>query len=449
FGRVENDSDQWGYFYFPTPLAPNLTKHTSQPFQGIIFSHEEGFYNQTIRLGLTSSNPEAIIKYTRDGSTPGMASLTYQTPIQLSSPTVIRAVEVVNGIIPDKGQARMFIVNHPQSGLPVISLTTDPVNLWDDTQGIYVTGTNGIRGNGPETDPPRNWNQDWERPTLMTYFDENGEIQVKQQVGIKIFGGWSRAFDQKSLSIYARKKYGKGSLDYRFFKEKNIESFESINLRNSGNDWSGADGIMMRDGVLQNIGIGRMNIDYQAYQPAEVYLNGEYWGIHNIREKLNEHYVADNHQENRDAIDLLEGYGTVNSGSSKDYFEMINWLENHHLSSAQNYQEAAEMIDIDHFIDYQIIQIYIDNRDWPGNNIKFWKPHRVGGKWRWILFDTDFGFGIWGQSPADNTIRFAREPNNTGWPNPSWSTFIFRKLLENNQFRLAFAQRFNYHLNTT
>ena len=87
-------------------------------------------------------------------------------------------------------------------------------------------------------------------------------------------------------------------------------------------------------------------------------------------------------------------------------------------------------IDIENFIIYQVAQIYFDNTDWPGNNIKFWRPEN--GKWKWILYDTDFGFGIWGNNNyQNNTLSFALQSNGPGWPNPPWSTLLFRRLVQN------------------
>ena len=122
-----------------------------------------------------------------------------------------------------------------------------------------------------------------------------------------------------------------------------------------------------------------------------------------------------------------------------DYINLINYIESHEINDLHVQNAIANWIDIQSFLTYQAFQIYIDNRDWPGNNIKFWRDNRVGGKWRWILYDTDFGFGIWDPNAYTfNTLGFALESNGPDWPNPPWSTFLFRKLMENDQFKFSF-----------
>jgi hypothetical protein len=147
-----------------------------------------------------------------------------------------------------------------------------------------------------------NFWQDWERKAHMELYDLDGVKQIDQDVGLKIFGAWSRAHAQKSFSLFARKEYGKGSLEYKFFRDKPIGKFESIVLRNGGNDWSRA---IIRDG-LTSILVSDMDLDRSAFQPAVIYLNGEYWGILNIREKISDNYLEDNHFVDPDNVNLLE-----------------------------------------------------------------------------------------------------------------------------------------------
>ena len=144
---------------------------------------------------------------------------------------------------------------------------------------------------------PANWVRDWERPVNFEYFETGGERKVNKLVGTRLTGKCSRNYDSKSMALISREKYGENSIDYRFFHDKNISSFKSIVLRNSGNDFRST---MLRDGFMQSLLIGRMDIDYQAYQPTIVFLNGEYRGILNLREKMDEYYVESNYGINSD-----------------------------------------------------------------------------------------------------------------------------------------------------
>ena len=232
---------------------------------------------------------------------------------------------------------------------------------------------------------------------------------------MKIFGGWSRAFPQKSLSIFARSHLGPSSFNYPLFPGSGINEYEAFVLRNSGNDWEST---MMRDGFITSIA-DNLNIDHQRYRPALLFLNGEFWGIQNIREKVNEHFIASNHSIEPEHIDLLDIQGindeNIVHGTNADYQILLNYLDTQDINDPVVENALENWIDIESYMSYQAFQIFVDNRDWPGNNIKFWRDHRVGGKWRWILYDTDFGFSIWDSyAYTFNTLSFALDPYGPG-----------------------------------
>jgi hypothetical protein len=263
--------------------------------------------------------------------------------------------------------------------------------------------------------------------------------------GIKVYGAYSRMRDQKSVALFARKEYGKGSFEYKFFKNKPFNKFESIVLRNSGNDY---EGLRFQDCFLTGL-TDDMDIDKQAFQPAAVYLNGQYWGILNIREKVNEHYIANNHSVDPDKVNILEKEGELITGSNQTYQELLNFLDTHStLQDDNNFNFAVNNIDIDNYIQYQLTEIYINNRDWPGNNIKYWSTTSPSAKWRWILFDTDFGFGLNGDYSDFNTLEFALATDGPFWPNPPWSTLLLRRFVSNIGFRFNFINQYADRINT-
>ena len=272
-----------------------------------------------------------------------------------------------------------------------------------------------------------------------------GHRKISTDAGIKINGGCSRTFPQKSLGVYFRDKYGPDEIRYPLFDSKDVDRFKSIMLRNSGNDCNRT---QFQDAMMQTLVIGQMDIDYLGYTPAALYLNGVYWGVQNIREKSSEDYLYTNYQLDEDSIDMLEWQNSVIAGDNSDYDQLLDFLGSHNLSDQTNYNYVKQQIDMESYMDYQIAQIYFANQDWPGNNIKFWKPKRPGSTWRWLLFDTDFGFGLY-SSPDHNTLTFATETHGPDWPNPPWSTFLFRKLLESQEFRNRFVDKFGVYINST
>ncbi len=443
FGRLLNAPDDLVIFEVPTPDEPNGGNY----FQGlveheVVFSINQMFLVGSQQLALSGAGDNEQIRYTLDGSEPWAGSPDYVNPISITSNRVVRARIFRDDYLPGKIGTRTYLFENAHD-LPVVSVTTDPENLWDNETGIYVLGDDY------ENSFPffgANFWQDWERPASIEMMEPWGETVFSANCGIKIFGGWSRGQDQKSLSVFFRSSYGDPVMEYPLFETKPIDEFRSLVLRNSGNDWNNS---MIRDGMMTSL-MKNLDIDLQAYRPAVLYLNGQYWGIHNIREKTNEDFLEANHGIPAESIDLLELNAQVVEGSNADYLDMINFLENSDITLPENYDLIAERMDISNFVDYVIAQVYIDNQDWPGNNIKFWRSQEEGGKWRWILFDTDFGFSPWSDNNyLNNTLAFATHTNGPPWPNPPWSTFLLRKLLENPEFRDYFINRFADLMNTT
>lgn len=446
YGRNPSNTDQWNYCANPTPGSANTIDYGIGQSPKADYSLTAGRLASSAELILTGQN----IRYTTNGGEPNYSSPAYSQPLSINNTMIVKTKNHQDGFLPSETYANTYFFNEHSFTLPVVSISYTPDYFYNSTFGIYVRGTNGIEGN---CTGPANWNQPWERAAYFEYFDENGIKQISQPVGVKIFGGCSRSFtDQKSLSIYARGKYGDSDFDYFFFKEKpEIGRFKSLILRNSGND---VNDTQLRDAFLQALVKQSVDMDYQAYQPAIAYFNGAYMGIMNIREKTDEDYFWSNYALSEDSIDFLEGNlrsglsinYTAIRGTLDDIADIINFINSNSLVSDDNYNHVVSKIDLQEYLNYMAVQIYIANTDWPGNNLKFWKESD-NGKWRWMLYDTDFGFGY--ASYDHPTIDFAAETNGPDWPNPPWSTLLFRRLLENESFRKDFTRTILTLRNTT
>lgn len=436
------DLSTWHYCTEPTPGAQNTVVNATSINPQPAFSIAPGRYSQVDGLEILSSNTFGSVYYSTNGSTPFSSDQKVTGSFNFTSTTVIKARVFSDNLLPSLPAAATYFINEHPFTLPVVSISTNPVYLWDDMQGIYVRGTNGIQ---EKCSPwPTNWNQNWERAAYFEYFDQSGNRVAAQPVGIKIAGGCTRMADQKSLSIYARGKYGKGSFDYPFFKDKPLQdNYQSILIRNSGNDFNRS---MFRDIFMVGLTHGATDIDHQAYQPVIAYLNGDFIGLMNLREKTDEDYFFTNYGYTDDLIDFLEGSGSVIRGSNSSYNSMISFVQNNDMEDDNNYSKVISKIDKEEYINYLAFQTYLANTDWPGNNIKYWRPKN--GKWRWILYDTDFGFGLT-ESPTHNTLHFITEANGPSWPNPPWSTLLMRKLLENDSFKKEFVQTLLTHTYST
>jgi len=431
------------YFPFPTPGNQNNYTSTYRRAAGIHFDPVPGIYQSAQMINLSWHDVNAVIRYTLDGTEPDENSIIYTHQILVNKNTVIRTRIWADGYLPGWTETATYIISPPLS-LPVFSLVTDPVNLWDDVTGIYVEGTNGVTGYCSDT--PKNYNQDWERPVSMEYFGRSAERILQIDGGIKIHGGCSRGFNMKSLVFFARSEYGANEINYKFFEEKDLDWFKSLIFRNSGNDFQYT---MFRDGSIQAIAKGDMHVAGQAFQPSIVFLNGEYWGIHNLRERINENYISSNYNIPENDMDLLKSNWGVLAGDRIEYNKLLSYLDNHSLAVPANYQYVAGRIDIDEYINYLIAETYYANTDWPGNNQKYWRQRSTNGKWHWAIYDVDFSMGIYDFNPAIDMFTFVTEENGPDWPNPPWSTFLPRKLLESEEFRNKFISQYMMRLNTT
>lgn len=444
FGRSPDGGENWFYFGQATPGTSNKYSGFSGMIPDPTFSVEGGLFQGNVSVEIVHPYPFAMIRYTLDGSLPDSLSTLYSDEILLNSTGVIRARAFQENYLPSEVITQTYFINESTT-LPLVSISTNPENLWDDEIGIYVEGTNGISGYC--SSDPKNWNQPWERKINLELYENNGDLAFNIGAGMQIGGGCTRKYPQKTLAIYVRSEYGTSTIDYQIFSDKNISTFNNILLRNNGQDWWRG---MFRDGLMHTIVKNKMDIEWQAYRPSVLFLNGEYWGIHGIREKHNEHYLENNFGIDPDAIDILSGNANIKQGSATLYNNMISYIENHDMTNDEYYHWVETQMDIDEYQNYIIAEVYFANIDWPGGNIKYWRQHGEGHKWRWILFDTDLGFGahVMGQYDS-NSLENATSPEKTYYANSTWSTFLLRSLLKNETFRNSFIQRFATHMNFT
>lgn len=407
----------------------------------VAFSRPGGFYAQPVALTLAAES--VPIFYTTDGSKPTERARRYDgQPILIEKTTVVRAF-ARQGEVQSMVFTQTFFIGEPPTDLPIVSVAIAPAILFDPE--------NGIMRAGPEADlsradmPGANF---WTRKEFacnVEIFEADKRRVHNSPAGFRIFGGYSRTFPQKSVVLVARKKYGKKYFKHPVFGKGEGGKFKYLVLRNGGSDCAGAH---FRDELMSAL-TDDWDIEKQAHRPALLYLNGSYWGIYHIREKINARFLQENADVDKDSLDLIEHKQTVREGSLRSYRRLLDFIEKHDLAAPENYARVQAMMDVPNFCDHQIAQIYCHNTD-AGGNIRFWRPHRPGAKWRWILFDTDWGFGL--HDPAawrQNSLAFFTEADGPDWPNPPWSTFLLRNLLKNTEFRDFFVNRLCDRLNTS
>lgn len=402
------------------------------------FEPQGGVHDGPVSVALKAEEG-ARIYYSIDGSYPGSGSFRYKKPIDVKGTAVIRAFAVKDGKRSEV-VTNTFICDREYT-LAVVSIATNPENLWDFDKGIYVEG---CCADTIEPYVGANYWMDWEKPANIEMYDENGELCFNQGVAINLFGGFSRMLPQKSLAIFARSRYGDSRIRYPIFPERDSKKYKSFILRNSGGDFLRTH---LRDAFMTQLA-KPSGVAIQAYRPAVVFINGEYWGIQNIREKISEHYLKANFGVDKDNVDILRHNGVKRHGYSTNYKKLLAYLRNNDLSNDQKMGDLRVFMDVDDYIRYNIAEVYSDNRD-AGGNIRYWRERNDSAQWRWVFYDLDLGLG--NNNPSGykrNTLHKFTNANAEAWPDPSWSTFIIRKLLENKEVERQYINTFADHLNT-
>ncbi|MDR1372808.1 MAG: CotH kinase family protein [Dysgonamonadaceae bacterium] len=392
------------------------------------FTIPAGFYSQPVDVSFNQPAEGETIRYTTDGSEPDSLSIIFNgTPINLTKTTCIRAATFSSGSIQNKIATATYFVGERQFTLPVVSIVTDPDNLYDYETGIYTEGWRR----------PENYWWDWCRPANFEIFDSLGVQRLSQELDISCGGMYSREHAQKTLKISPRYKFGDNRLRYDFFESKKGKRYKDIQIRNSGNDYGST---MLRDGFMQTLIINRLDIDYLAYQPAVCFINGEYFGVENIRERSSKDYLYTNYDLEEGEFSLLDQYSVSTNGDWLDFRDYL--INSSNPASDAVYKYAQSKLDIESYIDYFISEMYYANYDWIVNNYKIWKPLFEDGLWRFILYDTDYGFGLMGNYDMDMVMWVFNH-------NENYMSIPMRQLIKNSTFLQKFIDRFCIHLSTT
>ncbi len=439
-GRDSETDDTVYYYQNTTPGETNDSTKLGAAIASPTFDRNGGYVGTTGTQVTIIPPKNSVVFYTTDGSVPTTRSQLYNNkPIEVNETVTIRAMAYREGYLPSEDVAISFIVGR-QHDIPVVCITSDEENLFGEDYGIFAYGKLYQPTAFPFKSKYTNFWQDWERPIHFDYIDENGEQVLSFNAGAKIFGQFSRACVQKSFTVNLRDKYGPTEVCYPFF-ENNINVFSSLVLRNGGQDSRAAH---IRDAFVAKAVIGEIDVDVMDYQPVAVYMNGEYYGLYDLRERVNADYIANHTGADPDKVDLIKGNNNVLDGSIDEYKELEAFLENNSLKNEENYKKACEMVDVDELIDYWLCVIFFSNTD--SGNIKFYKERTEGAKWRWILYDLD-----WGMSPSTydwNMFDEVLNPNGHGVGN-SFSTLVMCSFLKNPGFKDKFIKRCAELLNTS
>lgn len=423
-------------------LSQTQEEQTVAPNE-LVFSHEATFYSENISVELKAAEG-AEIYFTTDGSDPKIEpSYLYSDAIEINAGPVVNATTVKAIVVSDGEQSRIHTrsyvmgtdVNERFSeDTLVFVLSTDPYNLYDYEYGIAVPGKiydEYVAAHPGEDIPynaPGNYymsGREAERDMYVEVFESNGTNVISQAAGVRVVGGYSRVVDQKSFKLIARTEYDpeNGKFKYAFFDDavnengEPIEEFDRIVLRNGANDREFAG---VRDELSQQLAQDYGFATIQNTTPCAVFLNGEYYGYSWLHENYNEDYLATQFGGNRDQYAIVENIevptpeeGETIEPAHQDYLDACAYYEKD-LTNDKIFAEFCELVDVENLMQYYCMQIFISNRDWPGNNFKAYRYYpaegeeitseHMDGKWRFLFFDAEFGWGLYGNGFRDRTL---------------------------------------------
>lgn len=437
-GRRVNGSGERVFFKTATPGKKNAEETFSSYAQNPVLSSAGGFVKKGTEITLLVAEEDTVYRYTLDGSNPTSSSPKF-TSVTVNKNTVLR-VKAFNDskISSDVVTATFLTENENETELPVVCLSSNPDGLFSEKNGIFAFGYS-YSSSFPYSGA--NFWQDWEREANFEYY-VGGQKVIDALAGIKIFGQYSRAYDQKSIAVYFRGDYGTSDVTYPFFEDSDHLTHSALVLRAGGQDQGMT---RIRDAFCSQVVKGSVSLVYQEWTPIVVYINGEYYGLYGLREKINAEWLDRYGNVDGDNLDLIKGNRTAKAGDNKAWMELRDYVKSHDLSKKEYYDYVCSQVDIDNFIDYLIVEIFFCNGD--TGNVKFYRERSDDGKWRWIMFDMDMSLrneALWNSYNA-----FEKLINDSGHgAGNNFYTHLQWGLMKNKDFKDKFSSRFAELLNT-
>ena len=453
YGRKTDGADEWGYELTPTPGKTNTggVVKAKQILGAPVFSEKGRVGNTTVNLTLSlpEGAPEgAVIRYTTNGSEPTATSTQYTQPIKIAQTKVIRAKLFCDGWLSPVSTAQSYIFHPRTMTVPIFSVQTNDKYLNDAEIGLFAN-------NKSKEDKKTH---DWRRPVNIEMFTSEGQESAFNQLSeTRIQGGQSRANALKSMVFYANKRFDPDHkrFSYEFFPDQKpgITEFKSFSLRDGGNDFGD---LYFRDLIIQRTMAGHVDVDWQAGHTAVLYINGEYMGMLNIRERSNADNIYSNYNGLED-IDMVEiSHKKVNNvdlfeeelkEGTDDFYEAFKTFYSEEGYSLEDYEK---WLDVDEYLNVAVMNLFYGNNDWPGNNTVLWRPNDDDTKsglpkrFRVIVKDTDFGLGLYGKQNNYNMIDLLYHPENhsaDAWAFTEPATRLLKNMLENTDIRNRFIDK--------
>lgn len=441
YGRAAGEK---GCFYLAegTPGTANGAARYRGRAQAASYSVSGGLFTTGESFEVSLSAPEGSrIYYTLDCTDPTEASSLYTAPIRISSTTILRTRVYRDGYMESYMDTQSYLYDVENEGsVRVVSLVSDPDNLHSYERGIMEMGPNATSSfpYGSLNKGANFW-MDWEREGHVELFMGDGSQAISQECGVKLHGQYSRAADVKAFKLIARSQYGRNRFEYPIFTKRDYQEYQSFLLRASGQDYNYT---FMRDSLLTSLAADT-SVMYQEAELCVTYLNGEYYSLMYLRERINTHSICQHEGwvGMEDDLDLIKANNIEMQGSNKSFEEMLSWIKSHDTNTDEAYEYISSVIDIQNYKEYMAIEIFVGNGD--TLNVKRYRNAKADGKWRWVLFDLDWAFYV-----DTNSINRWLDPEGMGTGKYT-DTTLFIGLMKNDRFRDEFFTYFGQQLAST
>ena len=424
-GRLGTVSNRWVPFPFPTPGAANTTRHRLRAAPGappVAVTPGSGRYAGPVTVLLYTPVPGSGVYYTLDGSDPTVDGEAFTAPLEVTETTVLRAVALDDGVPVSAVTTATYLMGE-NTGLPVLSLVTEPAHLWDEETGIYTNAEE--RG------------RNWERPVTAEWLSSEGELDFSVGAGLRIHGGTSRGLAKQSFRLYFRGEYGPRELAYPLFGTEPGQRYDRLVLRSGSHDswlWYGEEAVYLRDQLVRDLHRAMGQVAARG-RWVEVYLNGVYWGVYNLTERIDESFLSTHFDHDDWDLVITEEHGAWNA--------FVDWITGTDLSEAIQYEQAVQQLDIENFTSFVSLHLWAGNTDWASNN---WYAARMRDgpdtRWRLFVWDAETTLGLGQEIDASEDVSFSQAVIYRGLD----ASLILAGLLASPQYQAYFTAQVERHL---
>lgn len=430
-GSVGRQKGKKGFYFFS---KPSRNAENGEGFSYIaekpVWDTKPGIYKDTLVLRL--KNKDLKVHYTLNGSEPTLASPVFKDSIILTKPTVVRSIVEGDSVTMQSPVATASYMIGIEHTLPVVNISLDNGDLYDHNRGIYANGP-GYNEEFPHSNA--NFWKNWTKKAYIEIFDD--EDGFASDCGLKIFGGYSRALPKKSFRIKFRGEFGDAKVNYDFFDTGEPMEFEDIVLRSGSQDYSGH---MLKDEFFTSlVQSGSPTVLTQMYRPVALYVNGEYFGLYYLREKIDKNFVARKFNAPSDSVDM-------GMTSHKGLAEIVNKIASLDMRKKENYEFAKQHIDMQSLIDFKIGNIYSQKTDLGNTRYARARDKGSDNKWHYIYYDIDYS---WSPSGKPSAMHYLSMAPGAIVPEKARYNLLISKLLPNPEFRQLFLERLSYQLTNT